>query len=227
MKNLNDGYVYFIQCDDNGPIKIGYSKYESAEARLTTAQVYNPMTLKLLCIMPGGRNKEKELHEKFNNFHIHGEWFYPNEELLILINSLVKLNLTVSDFRRNGPAHESHHFWGGEEATDSSKRSRVIRRYKIDNDTKCQSCNKEKAIERYHKDRDLNNISSENIIFVCRKCCMKLDGRLDKLASYIHKVLPPQKCIICRQFKKPLRKGRCHTCNEYYRRTNKERYEIL
>lgn len=224
-KNLDDGYVYFIQCGDGGPIKIGYSKYESAENRLTTAQVYNPFLLKLLCVMPGGRRKEVELHQQFSKFQILGEWFSSNKELLKIINSQKYLGLTTKDFQRVGPAHNDHHFWKGCNATNESKRTRAARRFSLKNQI-CQKCEKLPAHDRYHKDGSLDNIEPENILLVCRRCCMELDGRLDalKIQDHSNQIKPPKQCIICRRFAKPLRKGRCHSCNEYYRRHNKDRH---
>lgn len=224
-QNLDDGYVYFIQCGIDGPIKIGYSKHESAEARLTTAQVYNPFLLTLLCVMPGGRRKEREFHEQFASTNILGEWFSPNPALSNLIQSQKYLGLTTKDFQRVGPAHTNHHWWQGVEATNDSKRTRTARRFKIIEGTLCQRCGVLPAHDRYHKDNDLNNMDPENIILVCRRCCMELDGRLDILKSMDHsfQIKPPQPCIICRKLSKPLRKGRCHSCNEYYRRHNKDK----
>lgn len=226
-KNLDSGYVYFIQCGDAGPIKIGYSKHESAENRLTVAQVYNPFLLTLLCVMPGGRRKEAELHECFSKFQILGEWFSSNEDLLKIIASQKYLGLTTKDFQRVGPAHNNHYAWQGDEATDESKRSRAARRYSVEGII-CQRCEKLSAHDRFHKDGNLDNIDPENIMLVCRRCCMELDGRLDHLKALDRSLQtkPPQQCIICRQFKKPLRKGRCHSCNEYYRRHKEDRHVI-
>jgi hypothetical protein len=229
MKNLNDGYVYFIQCGTEGPIKIGYSKYENAENRLTVAQVYNPILLTLLCVIHGGRSKEIELHNQFKNDCIIGEWFTPTQELYDYILQFDYLGLTTKDFQRSGPTHQEHHFWKGSLATNESKRSRVVRRYPIKKKDKCQKCHVKNAHDRYHKDGNLDNIEPENILFVCRRCCMELDGRLSVLKNMdrSHLIKPKQPCIICRKLYKPLRKGRCHACTEYYRRNNKERSKIL
>lgn len=223
-KNLDDGYVYFIQCGIDGPIKIGYSKHESAENRLTVAQVYNPFLLTLLCVMPGGRRKEMELHHLFSKFHILGEWFLPNEELTKLVALQKYLGLTTKDFQRVGPTYSNHYAWRGDEATSESKRSRTARRYPVKG-VLCQRCEKLPSHDRYHKDGNLDNIDPENIMLVCRRCCMELDGRLDALKTFDHSKLvkSPQQCIVCRKFAKPLRKSRCHSCNEYYRRHNEDR----
>jgi len=226
---INDGYVYFIQCGIDGPIKIGYSKYQNAESRLTVAQVYNPILLTLLCVIPGGRAKEIELHNKFKDICIIGEWFTPTQELNEYISQFEYLGLTTKDFQKSGPAHQEHHFWKGDSATNESKRSRAARRHPIKKKDKCQKCKIKNAHDRYHKDGNLDNIDPENIMLVCRRCCMELDGRLSFLKNmdHSHQVKPKQPCIICRKLSKPLRKGRCHSCNEYYRRNHKERSEIL
>jgi len=223
-KNLDDGYVYFIRCGDDGPIKIGYSKYESAENRLTVAQVYNPFLLTLLSVIPGGRKKEKELHSGFSESNVLGEWFLQTPELLDVIMSGKQLNLTTIDFQKIGPAHSDHHNWKGKDSCNESKRARTARRFKIYGQ-KCERCMKNNAYDRFHKDRNLDNIDPDNILLLCRRCCMELDGRLDnlKLLDRASQIKPPMPCIICRKLSKPLRKGRCHSCNEYYRRHGEDR----
>lgn len=236
-KNLDYGYVYFIQCGIDGPIKIGYSKDKTAEARLTVAQVYNPVKLTLLCVIEGGRRKEQELHKLFKLNNIIGEWFKPTSELLNLIKEHPYLGLTVDDFRRPVANETQHYAWKGASATDYSKRDRAKRKFKIKPGDKCQECNIKDAHDRFHKDGDLNNNKLENVIIVCRSCCMKLDGRLETLRLLNKRprgpnknprpTKPPQPCIICTVLSKPLRKGKCHACNEYYRRNGRERSEIL
>jgi hypothetical protein len=227
-KNPNDGYVYFIRAGVDGPIKIGYSKHKDAESRLTTAQVYNPVQLTLLSIVSGGRHKERELHQKFDGYCIHGEWFSPCEELSTLIKSLKYLGLTVVDFRRPAQANIDHYAWKADKAGRSSKRSRTARRFKIDAKQKCQNCFTKKAIDRHHKDHNLDNIDPKNILLVCRSCCMYLDGRVNKLRAMdrSYQIKPPSPCMVCKKLTKPLRKGRCHSCNELFRRTGKDRNEI-
>lgn len=60
----------------------------------------------------------------------------------------------------------------------------------------------------------------------CRRCLMVLDGRMDNLHSEENnakKRKPPAPCCNCLRLSKPLRRGRCHTCNEYLRRRGVER----
>lgn len=221
---MQDGYVYFIQCGESGPIKIGYSK-NNIEKRLIIAQVYNPFLLHLLCAMPGNRKKEKELHKTFKDDKILGEWFDPSIKLLKLINTLPQLGFTSEDIRKSGPSFIDHCSWKGKGAKNLTKRQRTARRYRIYKGDLCGRCGIKNANDRYHKDGNLDNNGPENILKVCRRCCMELDGRLDKLIQKAknRKPNPPKPCIICRDLYKPLRKKRCRNCYEYFRRHAKDK----
>lgn len=63
--------VYFIGNGDK--VKIGISV--SPQARLKDMEVSNHGELKLLATIPGGRKRERELHRRFMQYHIRGEWF--------------------------------------------------------------------------------------------------------------------------------------------------------
>lgn len=78
-----DGLVatYFIQAGDRGPIKIG--KSTAPDRRLTDLQGACPYRLRLLCTL--GRDMEAELHRRFDNDRLHGEWFEPTNKLLAFI----------------------------------------------------------------------------------------------------------------------------------------------
>lgn len=91
----------------------------------------------------------------------------------------------------------------------------------------CEMCDKP-AYDIHHKDKNRLNNNRSNVMFLCRKHHMEIDGRLEILkqngiiSGKLQKVgLRP--CVNCRIPAYPLRKGRCHACNEYYRRNNKER----
>jgi DNA-binding NarL/FixJ family response regulator len=63
-------------------------------------------------------------------------------------------------------------------------------------------------------------------MFLCRSCHMTIDGRMAVI--HLPRPKPPQECSNCHQLLKGLRKGVCHTCNEYSRRNNgKPRPEFL
>jgi len=63
--------VYFIESD--GAVKIGVAA--DAEARLEELQTGNPVTLRLLKVVPGGREIERVFHREFSEFRVRGEWF--------------------------------------------------------------------------------------------------------------------------------------------------------
>lgn len=76
------GFVYFIQTS-GGPVKIGRSI--RPEVRLAEIQLMSPVPLHLAAAIPGGADKETELHRRFAYCRLHGEWFDPVPELMDLI----------------------------------------------------------------------------------------------------------------------------------------------
>jgi hypothetical protein len=79
--------VYFVQESLVGAIKIGVAS--DVERRLKIIQTDCPGTLTLLAVMPGVTNAvEPELHLMFSRFHIRGEWFRSDPELLEFIESV-------------------------------------------------------------------------------------------------------------------------------------------
>ncbi len=73
------GFVYIVQSETVGPIKIGHARHVSE--RLTKLRSGSPYKLHLLCVLRGGREREKELHRMFKSARLHGEWFKPCPEL--------------------------------------------------------------------------------------------------------------------------------------------------
>lgn len=119
---------------------------------------------------------------------------------------------------------EDNYAWKGDEAHPITKRRRAVRRYALG---PCQDCGKP-ATDRHHKDGDTGNNTPENIEILCRRCHMKTDGRLEKVAEMAKamsqkNIKAPSPCVVCGRLAKPLRKGRCHACNEYFRRNGVDR----
>ncbi len=77
--------TYFIQGDTTRLIKIGRT-VGTAEERLQELQPYSPDILRVLKVV--SRNIEIECHRKFQKWRIHGEWFLPDDELLLYIQQL-------------------------------------------------------------------------------------------------------------------------------------------
>ena len=78
--------IYFIE-DPGGAIKIGYSGRD-VMARMNAIQVHNPRRLALMAMMDGGKDKEREMHGRFVELRIGGEWFRREEPLTSFIASL-------------------------------------------------------------------------------------------------------------------------------------------
>jgi hypothetical protein len=82
--------IYFVQAGKGGPIKIGLAG--DVVRRLNSLQTANPETLFLLATALSGARRvfreEALIHRTFSAFHVAGEWFRPEPELLDFIESL-------------------------------------------------------------------------------------------------------------------------------------------
>lgn len=84
-----DSSVYFIRSEcANRYIKIGIATH--IPTRLSQLQVNSAYPLVLIATMPGGRDKETELHKRFEDAHERGEWFRPTDDPLAFIEALPK-----------------------------------------------------------------------------------------------------------------------------------------
>jgi hypothetical protein len=76
--------IYFIQSLDGGPVKIGYSK--DVDSRRSQLEYYYGRPLALLATIKGGRDKEREIHERFSHLRLERtELFRPTVELMEFI----------------------------------------------------------------------------------------------------------------------------------------------
>jgi len=80
------GFIYFIQSERGGPIKIGYAT--NVQQRLEQLQSAHPYRLLCLASTQGSIGLEHRLHENFDNYRLLGEWFEPCDELLDLIRNI-------------------------------------------------------------------------------------------------------------------------------------------
>lgn len=138
-------------------------------------------------------------------------------------------------FERAGVG-ERHYGWKGNGATSTTKRERAQRMYPLED---CEKCGK-KAVDRHHINGDTGDNRRENIMLLCRRCHMAEDGRLYNL--FVGPKLPrhllakerkrlekmglrkqPEPCSRCSKDYKPLRRGLCHACDMYKRRTGIDR----
>lgn len=92
-KEKYPGFVYFIQGDSGGPIKIGYT--EDVCKRLKVLQTGHFDTLIVLASFPASMKEEKNLHKKFSELQLKGEWFKPDRYLMDFIEPLKVKNPIV------------------------------------------------------------------------------------------------------------------------------------
>lgn len=76
---------------------------------------------------------------------------------------------------------ENNSNWKGDKACRAAGHARAIVRFQ--SSLTCEECGINGRTERHHKDDNTLNNSRENIQFVCRKCHMLLDGRLNKMEA--------------------------------------------
>jgi hypothetical protein len=90
LENLT-GYIYFIQMDRIGPIKIGLSR--DIGKRLYQLHSGSPYPLRLLGFVPGNEDMEKRIHHNFDYIRLEGEWFLPHPLLLKSIKETNKYRI--------------------------------------------------------------------------------------------------------------------------------------
>jgi len=81
MKTVQ-GFIYFIQMGEDGPVKIGYSTtVENLRHRLDFMQVGNPAPLLLRGVIRGSQRDEQALHRAVWQHRLRGEWFTLSEQI--------------------------------------------------------------------------------------------------------------------------------------------------
>ena len=93
----------------------------------------------------------------------------------------------------------------------------------------CERCGVKPATERHHVDGNTFNNERVNLLFVCTRCHMVIDGRLQQNQERARKQRKPLPCVICGKvvLGKERRHGRCHNCRAYFERRGSERPEEL
>jgi hypothetical protein len=84
------GYLYAMQSDEGGPIKIG-STYGTPQERLTVIRRQCGLPLRIvwvLGILGDLRRVEKTMHRFFASERITGEWFHPSPRLIQCLERL-------------------------------------------------------------------------------------------------------------------------------------------
>jgi len=92
-------FVYFIQANESGRIKIGYSN--KPQRRLKRLQTGCPEKLDLILCVEGIRQDESNLHLLFTNDKIQGEWFAPQNILEWLADDKHEIRKKIYELRQN------------------------------------------------------------------------------------------------------------------------------
>jgi len=77
VRRKEEQFVYFIECGNR--MKIGVSV--CPQDRVKQLQTGSPSPLVLRAAVSGGHNVEKELHHKFSDERLDGEWFLLSQRL--------------------------------------------------------------------------------------------------------------------------------------------------
>jgi hypothetical protein len=95
---ITNDQVYFLRVGE-GPIKIGTSA--NIPQRYRSIQANCPFSLRVVALMGGGRDVEAQMHRRFAQFRMHGEWFMPEPELLAHVEALNGGPASASDYGIN------------------------------------------------------------------------------------------------------------------------------
>jgi len=77
--NEDYGYIYFVQMENTGPIKIGFTK--NIKGRMESLQTASPYPLTLRHHFFATRKNENDLHKRFRKDILRGEWFISSKAL--------------------------------------------------------------------------------------------------------------------------------------------------
>lgn len=88
--------VYFIRpVGAEGPVKIGFS--QMPQTRLAVFQLWSPVLLEVVAVLPGGKELERRFHTRFRDQHSHCEWFHAGPELTAMIDQINAGAFSVDD----------------------------------------------------------------------------------------------------------------------------------
>jgi Meiotically Up-regulated Gene 113 (MUG113) protein len=85
MPQFRKGFIYFIGSED-GRVKIGYSTKPGK--RLRAVQTGASTLLRLIAAVRGSPQDEQQLHAKFVDYRLRGEWFRFEGELRTYVEEL-------------------------------------------------------------------------------------------------------------------------------------------
>jgi hypothetical protein len=101
---MSEQYVYFIQADENGPIKIGFTA-DDPRRRLGQLQTGNASALKLLGAIKGTAAQEKQFHADLSEWRLQGEWFEPHPTVLAAVQGALSSSSETTENRNIPSCH--------------------------------------------------------------------------------------------------------------------------
>lgn len=110
--------VYFIQGVHGGPIKIGLA--QDPEQRLKSLQAGCPYLLRITHTIEGGRRRERQLHLRFAECRLGGEWFEATPELVKL--AYARADETAPTLFRPAEREQANSEMYGREAENAHRR---------------------------------------------------------------------------------------------------------
>jgi hypothetical protein len=90
--------VYLIGGDDITRYKIGHAA--AVRERLAALNVASPFPLRVFATFQGGRGLETELHEHFDRWRVHGEWFEFGELDAVRVTAQAVAQITADEYPR-------------------------------------------------------------------------------------------------------------------------------
>lgn len=103
-KAESESFVYFIEAGDF--IKIGYSRDPIGRlsqirkgSNVTIPEGVSTEKARILAFEQGGQSHEKELHKRFADFRVAGEWFEKHDRLIHYIKSIEMSDATTQNGR--------------------------------------------------------------------------------------------------------------------------------
>jgi hypothetical protein len=88
-------YIYFIQAQDAGPIKIG-STGDNPRKRMVKIQSDCPWPVKLLGAIEGTVSQEKQIHLVLSRYKTQGEWFEADPVVLAAVATALECGVPAA-----------------------------------------------------------------------------------------------------------------------------------
>ncbi len=86
---------------------------------------------------------------------------------------------TLGKFGITAPKEPAHLLWDSNPQFKHGLWSMKVKVHFKGKHQVCMECGQKKPLEIHHKDGDPTNNDLDNLLVLCRKCHMKLDGRLE------------------------------------------------